>query len=248
MYDELSEFIFDHRKKYKNFGLLKNCVKFLRRIPTQKEYDVAVDAINGILLYKKYYFKIFDSSIQIGKSQATNCCLVSLLSDHTAKIVQLNKFNPSCGFDQSTTKGMVNALCSLLKYKFGIERVLLNDNSMIMCNDKSFFSLYYLYLFKYGEGYYQKNYGFKLVQPDDVQFHKQNRKIVKDIFLYKKDLVKIVGEKFLANIINGENISSFLKRIDNEYCNELSNLFIFLETNYNLNGLYFADYEKDLKN
>ena len=70
-----------------------------------------------------------------------------------------------------------------------INKIVLTDNTYIECNApqsiyKKRLSLYNLYLFKYGCGYYEKNFNFKLIN-DEIK-HKLNLEKYKTITIDKE--------------------------------------------------------------
>ena len=94
----------------------------------------------------------------------------------------------------------------------GIKKVTLTDKSEKI-------PLFILYLFKYGESYYQKNFGFKYMKKIDQISQAENMKIREKHFINKKKVKKELlqyfakekVERFLEFIKNGELISEFVK-------------------------------------
>jgi len=99
-----------------------------------------------------------------------------------------------------------------------IKKVTLTDKA-VFTHKSDKIQLFILYLFKYGESYYQKNFGFKYLNKMHRMYQAENMKIREKHFINKKKVKKELlqyfakekVERFLEFIKNGELITEFVK-------------------------------------
>ena len=147
-----------------------------------------------------------------------------------------------------------------------IKTVELSDNAITYCyseiiKERISIQLYYLYLLKYGKGYYMQNFGFTISYNDDIILHNDNIKnYLKFVLKYEdfkkyltsganKKYEKLIDELRRFFTINGElkqelhfkDISRNLKQ--NKYdCYFLRQLIIYIIRNADLYNLTYNTY------
>lgn len=145
-------------------------------------------------------------------------CITGIINYEEPTVIDLNGFSyyKSCNItkDLERKTGTIEMMNTFIKYikqnqKYAnINKIVLTDNTYIECNApqsiyKKRLSLYNLYLFKYGCGYYEKNFNFKLI--DDGIKHKLNL------------------EKYKIITIDKEKVYQFLLKIFNKPIEEITN-------------------------
>jgi hypothetical protein len=199
-------------------------------------------------------------------------CITALIKDDEPNIVDLNGFSyyKSCNFTKdlekkSGSQQMMNTFIKYIKEKYkNVNTIILSDNSHIVCSNKAFkdykkrLPLYNLYLFKYGCGYYEKNFNFTLV--DDGVKHKLNLEKYKTITLNKdkiytfllnifditNQLIMNDIEEFMNLISDNELAYKFIKHYDNskvELCYILNEFLDYIMTENKLYKLYGSTYQ-----
>lgn len=199
-------------------------------------------------------------------------CITALIKDDEPNIVDLNGFSyyKSCNFTKdlerkSGSQQMMNTFIKYIKEKYkNVNTIILTDNSHIVCNNKVFkdykkrLPLYNLYLFKYGCGYYEKNFNFTLV--DDGVKHKFNLEKYKTITLDKDNIYiylltifdktnpLIINdiEEFMNLITDNELVYKFIKHYDSdkiELCYILNEFLDYIMTENKLYKLYGSTYQ-----
>ena len=199
-------------------------------------------------------------------------CITALIKDDEPNIVDLNGFSyyKSCNFTKdlerkSGSQQMMNTFIKYIKEKYkNVNTIILSDNSHIVCNNKVFkdykkrLPLYNLYLFKYGCGYYEKNFNFTLV--DDGVKHKLNLEKYKTITLDKDKIYTFLLtifdktnplimndiEEFMNLITNNELVYKFIKHYDSvkvDLCYILNEFLDYIMTENKLYKLYGSTYQ-----
>jgi len=199
-------------------------------------------------------------------------CITALIKDDEPNIVDLNGFSyyKSCNFTKdlerkSGSQQMMNTFIKYIKEKYtNINTIILSDNLHIVCSNKVFkdykkrLPLYNLYLFKYGCGYYEKNFNFTLV--DDGIKHKLNLEKYKTITLDKDKIYTFLLtifdktnplimndiEEFMNLITDYELAYKFIKHYDSdkvELCYILNEFLDYIMTENKLYKLYGSTYQ-----
>ena len=89
----------------------------------------------------------------------------------------------------------------------GIKKVTLTDKA-VFTHKSDKIQLFILYLFKYGESYYQKNFGFKYLNKIHRMYQAENMKIREKHFINKKKVKKELLQYFAK-----EKVEKFLEFI-----------------------------------
>ena len=140
------------------------------------------------------------------------CILINIEEDNK-KIAHIQNFHYPKKLPRiSGTRILMKTALEYIYLEKGIKKVTLTDKS-----DK--IQLFILYLFKYGESYYQKNFGFKYLNKMHRMYQAKNMKIREQHFINKKKVKKELlqyfakekVERFLEFIKNGELIAEFVK-------------------------------------
>jgi len=199
-------------------------------------------------------------------------CITALIKDDEPNIVDLNGFSyyKSCNFTKdlerkSGSQQMMNTFIKYIKEKYkNVNTIILSDNSHIVCSNKAFkdykkrLPLYNLYLFKYGCGYYEKNFNFTLV--DDGVKHKFNLEKYKTITLDKDKIYTFLLtifdktnplimndiEEFMNLITDNKLAYKFIKHYDSakvELCYILNEFLDYIMTENKLYKLYGSTYQ-----
>lgn len=199
-------------------------------------------------------------------------CINALIKDDEPNIVDLNGFSyyKSCNFTKDLerktgSQQMMNTFIKYIKEKYTtVNTIILSDNSHIICSNKAFkdykkrLPLYNLYLFKYGSGYYEKNFNFTLI--DDGIKHKLNLEKYKTIILNKDKIYQFLInifdktnplimndiEEFMNLITDNELAYKFIKHYDSnkvELCYILNEFLDYIITENKLYKLYGSTYQ-----
>jgi hypothetical protein len=118
----------------------------------------------------------------------------------------------------SGTRILMKTALEYISLEKGIKKVTLTDKAVFTHKSEKI-PLFILYLFKYGESYYQKNFGFKNSNKMHRMYQAENMKIREQHFINKKKVKKELlqyfakekVERFLECIKNGELIAEFVK-------------------------------------
>ena len=140
-------------------------------------------------------------------------CILITIEEDNKKVAHIQNFHYHKKLPRIS--GAIILMKTALEYislEKGIKKVTLTDKSEKI-------PLFILYLFKYGESYYQKNFGFKYMKKIDQISQAENMKIREKHFINKKKVKKELlqyfakekVERFLEFIKNGELISEFVK-------------------------------------
>ena len=140
-------------------------------------------------------------------------CILITIEEDNKKVAHIQNFHYHKKLPRiSGTIILMKTALEYISLEKGIKKVTLTDKS-----DK--IQLFILYLFKYGESYYQKNFGFKYLNKMHRMYQAENMKIREKHFINKKKVKKellqyFAKEKveiFLEFIKNGESIVEFVK-------------------------------------
>jgi len=139
------------------------------------------------------------------------------------------------------------------KYLYKIDKIILHDNSKYLYKDR-LECLYDTYIIKYNDSYYSKYFNFKLENIFYQKEHDENIEKIKKYKIDKNDLInyirdecfnekdiekkiKLISEK----IIDGEIISEYIKKIENDNTNEYIYFFIFNYIKFKCNLFSFCN-------
>lgn len=167
----------------------------------------------------------------------------------------------------SGTKKMMEIIIAYLKQKYPkVKMIDLNDTSKIDCkredNTLFKFKLYKWFLFLYGEGYYQHNYGFNFLDEYKKDLHNSNLEVLKNLKVSYKEVVELLKpiSPLITSKFTKRNILSFLKEIKNgelwteaikkfrekglfeKYCSLIDNLLERIISKYGMYDLYDVGY------
>jgi len=236
-------------------------------------------SLKGGVIYGKGKYR-FDFKVDVNEDKTRifignkiNCFLGSIMiEDKTKLIIQGFAFNKYCNLEKNLdpgrgTKIMFNTIIDFIKDNYQkIKTVEFSDNAITYCyseiiKERISLQLYYLYLLKYGKGYYMQNFGFTISYNDDIILHKDNIKnYLKFVLKYEdfkkyltsganKKYEKLIDELRRFFTINGElkqelhfkDISRNLKQ--NKYdCYFLRQLIIYIIRNADLYNLTYNTY------
>jgi len=206
-------------------------------------------------------------------------CITGIINYEEPTVIDLNGFSyyKSCNItkDLERKTGTIEMMNTFIKYikqnqKYAnINKIVLTDNTYIECNApqsiyKKRLSLYNLYLFKYGCGYYEKNFYFKLI--DDGIKHKLNLEKYKIITINKEKvyqfLLKIFNkpnakmpneeitndiDEFINLITDNELAYKFIRNFDKfKLCYILNEFLDYIITENKLYKLHGSSYQKDI--
>ena len=135
-------------------------------------------------------------------------CILITIEEDNKKVAHIQNFN----YHKKLPRILMKTALEYISLEKGIKKVTLTDKSEKI-------PLFILYLFKYGESYYQKNFGFKYMKKIDQISQAENMKIREKHFINKKKVKKELlqyfakekVERFLEFIKNGELITEFVK-------------------------------------
>ena len=172
------------------------------------------------------------------------CLLITIEADKKAEAyVQTFHHFEHCDLQKKLsrvagTRILMTTALQYIYYKKDVRKVVLTDKAFFEKEGEKI-SFFILYTFKYGETYYQKNFGFKYGKSQDIVKMEKNRKIREKHFINKNNTIKELAQyfakkiviDFAKNIKDGEPISEFVKRFN---CpNELFAIyFAFLEEEF----------------
>lgn len=114
-------------------------------------------------------------------------CFTGLIypENKTELIIQGFAFNKYCNVEQNLNSGkdtkiMFNTIINFIRENYQkVKKIVLTDNAITYCyseitKQRERIPLYYLYLLKYGKGYYMQNFDFKISYNIDIIKHKEN--------------------------------------------------------------------------
>ena len=139
-----------------------------------------------------------DNMTKIFIGNKINCFTGLIFPENESElIIQGFAFNKYCNVDQNLNSGkdtkiMFNTIINFIRENYQkVKKVILTDNAITYCYSeitkyRERIPLYYLYLLKYGKGYYMQNFGFKMSYNEDSIKHKENLyKYINFILKYK---------------------------------------------------------------
>ena len=174
-------------------------------------------------------------------------CILITIEEDNKKVAHIQNFHyhETCDLYKklpriSGTRILMKTALEYISLEKRIKKVTLTDKA-VFTHKSDKIQLFILYLFKYGESYYQKNFGFKYLNKMHRMYQAENMKIREKHFINKKKVKKELlqyfakekVERFLEFIKNGELIAEFVK---NFTCPE------------NLFDIYFAFLKYEFKN
>jgi len=195
-------------------------------------------------------------------------CLLGIIYSSNPKILLLETFSyyKKCNIskDLETGIGTKNMMKSFIQYvsetQPQIERIELSDTSSFNCREYSILH-YILYFFKYGCGYYEYHFGFKLINPIEKQHHLHNLEIIKSLVIDKENILvylnnfKILDktdiDEFISHLNEGQLYIDFLKsyKVKDNLCvvfKILCDYLTFSKGINNLNGAIYGATIRDL--
>ena len=206
-------------------------------------------SLKGGVIYGKGVYR-FDFKVDVTEDETRifignkiDCFLGSIMiEDETELIIQGFAFNKYCNVEKNLdpgkgTKIMFNTIIDFIKENYQrVKKVVLTDNAITYCyseiiKERIRIRLYYLYLLKYGKGYYMQNFGFKIFHNDDIITHKDNIR------------------NYLVFVLNYEDFKKYLTSGANKkYEKLLDELTRFFTINDDLKQeLHFKDISRNLK-
>ena len=209
-------------------------------------------------------------------------CITGIINYEEPDVVDLNGFSyyKSCNITKDLerktgTIEMMNTFIKYIKQKHSnINKIVLTDNTEIECYSpiyKKRLQLYNLYLFKYGCGYYEKYFNFKLIDDGNNVKHNLNQAKYKTITIDKEKvyqfLLKIFDkpnekltndeitnyeitndiDEFMNLITNNELAYKFIKQFDKfKLCYILNEFLDYIITENKLYKLHGSSYQKTI--
>ena len=146
-------------------------------------------------------------------------CILITIEEDNKKVAHIQNFHYHKKLPRiSGTRILMKTALEYISLEKGIKKVTLTDKA-VFTHKSDKIQLFILYLFKYGESYYQKNFGFKYINKMHRMYQAENMKIREKHFINKKKVKKELlqyfakekVERFLEFIKNGELIAEFVK-------------------------------------
>jgi len=195
---------------------------FTNGIPYHKYFISQSDQSGGLKSEFKFDFREdynnVTHTIDVFIGDRKECILITIEEDNK-KVAHIQNFHYPKKLPRiSGTRILMKTALEYISLKKGIKKVTLTDKAVF--NHKSDkIQLFILYLFKYGESYYQKNFGFKYMKKIDQITQAENMKIREKHFINKKKVKKELlqyfakekVERFLEFIAESQLISEFVK-------------------------------------
>jgi hypothetical protein len=247
------------------------------------KYIKTKDGGGKIYQYKGYDFEVNESSnednvreIFIGNKK--RCLLALLYLDPVTKkpdeeiILHSFGYFSNCAKDSNSmeriigTDGVMKAFLKFVKtkYKGIVKRIRLTDESKFLCYDKlhnttHYLSMNRLYVYKYGQFYYSKRYGFTLnkdkhdehkIQQEINKYWKRRKEVQTAALYFIKqcytfDLHKTYSEEILDIIYNMtkyNDISIFLQNYKFKHCILILECIKAFDQMFGLNTDIFSNY------
>jgi hypothetical protein len=158
------------------------------------------------------------NTIDVFIGDRKECILITIAEDNK-KVAHIQNFHYPKKLPRiSGTRILMKTALEYISLEKGIKKVTLTDKA-VFTHKSDKIQLFILYLFKYGESYYQKNFGFKYMKKIDQITQAENMKIREKHFINKKKVKKELLQyfskekidRFLEFIKNGELIADFVK-------------------------------------
>lgn len=152
-------------------------------------------------------------------------CILITIEEDDKKVAHIQNFHyhETCDLYKklpriSGTRILMKTALEYISLEKGIKKVTLTDKA-VFTHKSDKIQLFILYLFKYGESYYQKNFGFKYLNKMHRMYQAENMKIREQHFINKKKVKKELlqyfakekVERFLEFIEESQLISEFVK-------------------------------------
>jgi len=136
------------------------------------------------------------------------------IEEDNKKVAHIQNFN----YHKKLPRILMKTALEYISLEKGIKKVTLTDKA-VFTHKSDKIQLFILYLFKYGESYYQKNFGFKYLNKMHRMYQAENMKIREKHFINKKKVKKELlqyfakekVERFLEFIEESQLISEFVK-------------------------------------
>jgi len=195
-------------------------------------------SLKGGVIYGKGKYR-FDFKVDVNEDETRifignkiDCFLGSIMfEDETTLIIQGFAFNKYCNLEKNLdpgkgTKIMFNTIIDFIKENYQkIKTIELSDNAVSYCyseiiKERRRIPLYYLYLLKYGKGYYMQNFGFKISHKKDKIIHSANIKKYLDFVFNYQDFKKYILEDVFNDPLLLMDLNRFFT-IDGELKQEL---------------------------
>lgn len=212
---------------------------FTNGIPYHKYFISQSDQSGGKIFGSEFKFDFQEDynnvthTIDVFIGDRKECILITIEEDNK-KVAHIQNFHyhETCDLYKklpriSGTRILMKTALEYISLEKRIKKVTLTDKA-VFTHKSDKIQLFILYLFKYGESYYQKNFGFKYMKKIDQITQAENMKIREKHFINKKKVKKELlqyfakekVERFLEFIEESQLISEFVK---NFTC--LNNLF-----------------------
>lgn len=197
---------------------------FTNGIPYHKYFLSKSDQSGGKIFGSEFKFDFREDynnvthTIDVFIGDRKECILITIEEDNK-KVAHIQNFHyhETCDLYKklpriSGTRILMKTALEYISLEKGIKKVTLTDKSEKI-------PLFILYLFKYGESYYQKNFGFKYLNKMHRMYQAENMKIREKHFINKKKVKKELlqyfakekVERFLEFIEESQLISEFVK-------------------------------------
>jgi len=152
-------------------------------------------------------------------------CILITIEEDNKKVAHIQNFHyhETCDLYKklpriSGTRILMKTALEYISLEKRIKKVTLTDKA-VFTHKSDKIQLFILYLFKYGESYYQKNFGFKYLNKMNRMYQAENMKIREKHFINKKKVKKELlqyfakekVERFLEFIEESQLISEFVK-------------------------------------
>ena len=194
---------------------------FTNGIPYHKYFLSKSDQSGGKIFGSEFKFDFREDynnvthTIDVFIGDRKECILITIEEDNK-KVAHIQNFHyhETCDLYKklpriSGTRILMKTALEYISLEKGIKKVTLTDK----------IPLFILYLFKDGESYYQKNFGFKYLNKMHRMYQAENMKIREKHFINKKKVKKELlqyfakekVERFLEFIKKSESIVEFVK-------------------------------------
>jgi len=191
---------------------------FTNGIPYHKYFLSKSDQSGGKIFGSEFKFDFREDynnvthTIDVFIGDRKECILITIEEDNK-KVAHIQNFHYHKKLPRiSGTIILIKTALEYISLEKRIKKVTLTDKSEKI-------PLFILYLFKYGESYYQKNFGFKYLNKMHRMYQAENMKIREKHFINKKKVKKELLQyfakekvkRFLEFIKNDELIAEFVK-------------------------------------
>ena len=197
---------------------------FTNGIPYHKYFLSKLDQSGGKIFGSEFKFDFREDynnvthTIDVFIGDRKECILITIEEDDK-KVAHIQNFHYPKKLPRiSGTRILMKTALEYIFLEKGIKKVTLTDKA-VFTHKSDKIQLFILYLFKYGESYYQKNFGFKYLNKMHRMYQAENMKIREKHFINKKKVKKELlqyfakekVERFLEFIEESQLISEFVK-------------------------------------